>query len=302
MPSQSAKNFCFTVNNPKVPPEEWIEDFFNKQKPAYVIVGLEKGESETPHLQGYCSFAVRRRFAPMAKLYDAHFEVAKGGLSANIDYCSKDGDVYERGSREEVAIQGGKRTSKEEAVIILNEIKNKRSRLELFDDMPWQYKQINAMGEKRPDRCVEPRLLYIWGKTGHGKTTTTRKVLKELGKTAYWKPSAIKWWNGYDHQEVVVLEEFASCFPVTSFLQLTDPTPMQVEFKGGMIKFDSPYIIVLSNTAPDCQYLKVADDNKSRHDAYLRRVENHLETEPDNHELIRATIIDFLSTEPIPIE
>lgn len=298
MPATQAKNFCFTLNNPVVSTEEWVDKFFEDEKPVFIIAGYEIApKTGTPHLQGFCAFSIRRRYTGMATKYNASFRVAKGGLAANIDYCSKDGKVYERGERDDVAVQGGKRTNKEEAVIILNDIMTKRSRRELIREMPWQWRQINALNDERPDRSEAPKVLYIHGATGHGKTTTTKKVLNELGISAYWKPSAIKWWNGYDHQDCVILEEFTSCFNCTTFLQLCDETPMCVEFKGGMLKFDSKYIIILSNTAPDDQYPKVYDDNPARHDAYMRRVSNQLKTEPNNHELIRATLIDFFSAE-----
>ena len=56
-----AKNWCFTINNWTV--EQYGEvDLFVPQHYKYTIVGKEKGESGTIHLQGYLQLNQKQRF------------------------------------------------------------------------------------------------------------------------------------------------------------------------------------------------------------------------------------------------
>lgn len=90
----TARRICFTLNNYK---EEDIEALLKEDKFSYVIFGLEVGESGTPHLQGYAEFHKPSKYAPLAKKYHMHCEVARGTQQQAIDYCKKDGDYREKG-------------------------------------------------------------------------------------------------------------------------------------------------------------------------------------------------------------
>lgn len=102
-----SKNFCFTINNA-------TDEDFNKMVSAdwkYLIYGYETGDEGTDHIQGYMHFANQRHFNKVIKLIPrAHFEICKGTIMDNIEYCSKDGDYIEYGER---PVQG-RRTDLEE--------------------------------------------------------------------------------------------------------------------------------------------------------------------------------------------
>jgi len=91
-----AKHWAFTLNN-------YTDDDlsrFSQPIPGttYHVVGLEVGESGTPHLQGHVSMAVKKRLAFMRSLIPgAHLTVARN-LAASILYCKKGGDFRECGS------------------------------------------------------------------------------------------------------------------------------------------------------------------------------------------------------------
>ena len=92
-------------------------------------------------------------------------------------------------------------------------------------------KSLTLLQELRPPQKEAPKVIYIFSETGVGKTTTTTRLLDRHSIRYYVKPSASKWWPGYDNQPVCILEEFTSCFPCTTFLQLCDPVQFQVEIK-----------------------------------------------------------------------
>jgi hypothetical protein len=45
-----SSNWLCTLNNPSVPPEEYLEAWFTKAKATYVCGQLEKGKEGTPHI------------------------------------------------------------------------------------------------------------------------------------------------------------------------------------------------------------------------------------------------------------
>jgi len=94
--AQQARNWCFTLNNYTDDDIERLgspPDFVR-----YLVYGKEVGTSGTPHLQGFVSLSVRKRFNQVVDVIggNAHIEKARN-VAASIDYCKKDGDVYEFG-------------------------------------------------------------------------------------------------------------------------------------------------------------------------------------------------------------
>lgn len=94
-----AKRWCFTLNNytPEDltrlsvdPPSEPIE---------YIVFGKEVGASGTPHLQGTVVFKDRKRLSQVIRVIgQAHCTITRH-LDQSIEYCKKDGDVFEAGVR-----------------------------------------------------------------------------------------------------------------------------------------------------------------------------------------------------------
>lgn len=92
-----AKHWCFTLNNYTQDNVDRIVD--NAASFDYVIFGKEVGDSGTPHLQGFVSFPTRvRRAMCIEKIGQAHFTVARN-IDNSIQYCKKDGDFVEIGTR-----------------------------------------------------------------------------------------------------------------------------------------------------------------------------------------------------------
>ncbi|AXQ66124.1 MAG: putative viral replication protein [Cressdnaviricota sp.] len=97
-PSQSRlRRFVFTLNNPT---DQEIEDLRNLTNVTWLILGREKGEEGTPHIQGACCLSKQMAFATLKKtagLVRAHIEVMQGTPLQSKVYCSKDGDFEEIG-------------------------------------------------------------------------------------------------------------------------------------------------------------------------------------------------------------
>jgi len=84
-----------TVNN-------WTEEEYNALKGmdyGYIIIGKEKGEEGTPHLQAYVQLNDKKRMNYIKEAVPrAHIEKARGSPDDNKKYCSKEGDFEEDGT------------------------------------------------------------------------------------------------------------------------------------------------------------------------------------------------------------
>lgn len=92
------KRWVFTLNNYTQEEEDHLVNLDNESF-SYLVFGRERGESGTPHLQGFIVFNTRKRITQLKQLLGDryHFESARGTSKQAADYCKKDGDFVERG-------------------------------------------------------------------------------------------------------------------------------------------------------------------------------------------------------------
>jgi len=81
------RNFLLTINNPKYDIHEFIERA-KAQQFKYARAQLERGESGTPHIQGFIGGRQVRKTKVIKDWPGAHVEVARNAL-ASWDYCGK---------------------------------------------------------------------------------------------------------------------------------------------------------------------------------------------------------------------
>lgn len=101
-------------------------------------------------------------------------------------------------------------------------------------------------------RDHEVTVTVIQGPTGTGKS----RHCKEQYPGAYWKQRS-NWWDGYEGQETVIIDEFYGWLPFDLLLRICDRYPLLVETKGGQVNFTAKNIIITSNTVPERWYKNV---------------------------------------------
>lgn len=102
-PSQArsqGKHWCFTINNFDDADERRLTELYERGGVRYIVFGSELGESGTPHLQGFVTFADRKRFTQVRNAIGerAHIERALGTPWQAAEYCKKDGEFVELGT------------------------------------------------------------------------------------------------------------------------------------------------------------------------------------------------------------
>lgn len=241
--------WCMTLNN--YTDEEYTQIL--ETECQYVIIGKEIGEQGTPHLQGFIQFnKPGKTLAALKKINArAHWEATKGNVEQNYDYCSKEGNFAERGTkpvsqkrkgemekeRYERAYEHAKHGNFEEIDkdILIRHLGNLKKIRAEFQSVP-----IALTGDLSNQ--------WIYGRAGVGKTS---KAMKE-NPGAYLK-GLNKWWDGYVDQSVVIIDDMDPYHKslAQQFKEWAHHYPFPAETKGSMMCIRPAKIIVTSNYTID---------------------------------------------------
>jgi len=99
-------------------------------------------------------------------------------------------------------------------------------------------------------RTEAPEVIVIFGPTNSGKSHFCR----EASPDAYWKTSNTTWFDQYDGESDLVIDEFYGWLPYNQLLRMLDKYPMKVETKGGHVNFRPKRIYITSNQKPENWY------------------------------------------------
>lgn len=275
-----SKYWCFTINNPT-----------NDQIPTtwdgleFAVWQKEQGVEGTPHLQGYAIFSKTLRLTQLRKIaYPCHWETRKGSHEQAKHYSSK---PHVGCSCEHCVAAAGQRldgpwTHGEESETIRGQGKRQdlMSLKRALDDgltecqiasgehFPVWAKYGKIVQRYRrltmPQRDWLTECVVYWGEPGIGKTSRARY---EAGPNAFWlsKPGGqTTWWDDYDGQEVVVIDEFYGWIARDLMCRLCDRYPLNVETKGGSTRFLAKKIIITSNIHPQYWWPRVGLGAMSR--------------------------------------
>lgn len=276
-----SRTWCFTLNNPS------HDDFVSitSLRVRNLIANLEWGENGTPHYQGYLELEHQTTLSSLkTKLPRAHLEPRRGSKEQAVKYCLKDvsPDVIDSLSPNQgwqsslgasetdppsfVLYQEGPYTLMKTAPTmkrkeILNEMKKMidegKSDKDLAEyDFAVYISSYRGLSHYRvitsTPRDHEVTVTVIQGPTGTGKS----RHCKEQYPGAYWKQRS-NWWDGYEGQETVIIDEFYGWLPFDLLLRICDRYPLLVETKGGQVNFTAKNIIITSNTVPERWYKNV---------------------------------------------
>lgn len=235
--------FCFTLNN------YTDEEVLHVQglDCRYLVFGREIGENLTPHLQGYIAFELQKSFAAVKKLIPrAHLEAARGSPKQAADYCCKDGDVFEKGVRP--------MSQKEKGECGRQSIKERWTLAEAgkFDELPPEnirtYEYIHRKSVIPVDNDKMDNL-WIQGLSGCGKSRYCRDTYP-----GFFTKGMNKWWDGYNLEEVVVLDDFDPKneeFMSRNLKIWSDHYAFPAEVKCGMMNIRPKVFIVTSQYTID---------------------------------------------------
>lgn len=273
-------HFLWTLNNYTTDELNQLEKIGLKENVSYMIVGKEIGEQGTPHIQGFTSWKNAKTLKAMIKqmpIRVAKVQVATGTPFQNFKYCSKEKNFIEYGTRPEENKQGKRNDLIEIKKKIAN---NEKIKTLLETDDIANFQQLKyAEGLKKyyeKKRTHKPIVKWYYGPTGTGKTKTAYEDFvreAEDEDNIYFSMDTGKWWEGYDAQEYVIIDDMRGDFmKFHQLLKLLDRYPYRVETKGSTRQFLATHIIITSAFHPLNLFNEREDINQ-----LLRRIDNIVE-------------------------
>lgn len=247
MPTLQARGWVFTINNYCDAEVDRV-----KQVPCLkIICGKEVGKSGTPHLQGAVWFKQKlSRKAVLALIGERAYVHPMDGKWHEQTYCAKDGELV----RMEDNSKQGSRT---DLHAFADAIKRKAPDEELFRDhlscvakYPRLESRLKASFLKQSTREFRKiEVIVHWGDAGTGKT---RKPYEE---GAYvFDDYEHGWWDGYDGEPVILLDDFYGGIKWSYFLRLLDGYQCRLKVKGGFTYAQWTKIYITSNKHPSEWY------------------------------------------------
>lgn len=116
----------------------------------------------------------------------------------------------------------------------------------------------------------------FYGPPGTGKSYA---AWHEAGTDAYPKDPRTKFWDGYQGNDTVVIDEFRGGIDISHILRWFDRYPVIIEQKFGATTLRASRIWVTSNIHPRDWYPDLDEDTKN---ALLRRLNITLFSDPFN--------------------
>lgn len=277
---RQAKNWCFTLNN--FTQEEYDRIHNASELYTYLIIGRERGERGTPHLQGHIVYKtkVSARAVKSHLGNRAHFEISKSPKDS-INYCRKEGDYLEYGT--EPRGRGGR----SDLLAVQKAIRDGASIGEIRDQYFGTWVRYHRAIERyymevQPRRQWSTEVIVFWGETGSGKSRAVHECA-ESERTDLYTHTGTDWFDGYNGQQFVLFDDFGGHeFKLTYLLKLLDRYPMLVPVKGGFVNWVPRKIYITSNKPVNEWYVNATSEHRAALKRRITEEKHFIQTSENN--------------------
>lgn len=179
-----------------------------------------------------------------------------GTIDQAVAYCTKEDTrdpaypaIHEEGTRPRNAGRPGGRSDLDGVV---DAIKAGVGIRRIAEDHGPEFIKFNKGIERLINLTVNPRdfktrVEWFYGRTGTGKS----RAASDENPNSYWKNPSHHWWDGYEHQETVIIDDYRCDFcKFSELLRLFDRYPYQVQVKCGTREMVAKKIVVTAPKAP----------------------------------------------------
>jgi len=301
--SGSSRNQQEDENNPssRSYSKYWCFTSFRDERPNFngeVAYGVCQQElSPTTgrlHWQGYLEFTTKKRLHLVQQAIGdstAHCELRKGSRSQAIAYCKKQETRVEGTEPYEHGDCPTSDENKSQLQQVATRIQSGASYGQLCSEYPTAIirydKGLRALITQRdrnqPMSYRSVRVLVLTGPPGCGKTKWAFQYISTFySAIAYHKTyteGSASWWDGYDGQQCILIDDFEGTAPIEELLQLLGGYGHNREYatKGGFTRLDGmETVIFTSNTEPNLWYQHKRHMPRAKTDALLRRITEHI--------------------------
>lgn len=257
MPQQKGRNYRLTIFNDQLLPNEHTQGlrYFVYQKEKCPDTGRIHYQTFLQYKNALRLTTVRRRFP------STDVRIADNPEGAR-NYCMKLDTRQEPPVEWGTFVTQGKRSDLSEFADLVRQGKRKRDLILTHPCVIARYRHFyqDLAENQRPER--RPRqVILLLGDPGTGKT----KYVWDNYPDHYAVPVDKNFWfDGYDGQDTVLIDDYSGQYPLTLFLRLLHEYPERVPRKGGYEWWNPKTIVITSNIGIDRWY-KYED----RHEHYL---------------------------------
>lgn len=251
-----------------IPASDWSFPDQLPQRVVYMIGQLEQGSTTGYlHYQILVHFnrAVRGAFIKKTFTRSTNHELCNGSLEQCETYVTKD-DTRVDGPwalGEPLKQRNNPNDWKE----IYESAKCGNYDVIPHDILIRSYSQIRRITQDNLQPVAIQREVFVfWGTTGAGKS---HKAWTDASFNAYPKDPRTKFWDGYQGQEHVVIDEFRGGIDIAHMLRWCDQYPVIIEVKGSSTVLKATKIWITSNLDPRQWYPDIDAETRN---ALLRRL------------------------------
>jgi hypothetical protein len=266
-------------------------------KASYWVYGKEVGAQGTPHLQCYVEFKDQVTWKQAQEGFsNGHMEARKGTAIEAAGYCKKGSE--ESGGSYDYFFDTPSDTWDGEELGELSH-QGKRTDIDQFVDQLETGASIRTVALAQPSIYVKfhkgfhalrnmmlaprsldknPEVVWLHGPTGYGKTRDAFTKYWPDEPYYVWRPSNGGWWDGYDGESKIIMDEFRGQMPWADLLGLLDRNEYRAPVKGGFLHIQADKFVITSPYAPEDAYK--ASDRMDRVAQLIRRITTLVDYSP----------------------
>ena len=297
-----SRKWLLTLNNPcekQVTFDVVANILKDLRSVQYYCMSSEIGEQGTEHYHLFIYGKSAIRFSTLKKRFEKwHIDNCRGSISQCISYVKKTnkwekskkgdtatGDILEYGTppTEDENKCRGKRNDLE---LLLAEIQAQKTDLEIITSNPKYIRYLSyiervrqtVLYEKAKTEIREVKCYYITGQSGVGKS---KFIYDTFGSKAYRVTDYKAPFDGYNGEDVLVLEEFDSTVwggGLRDFLTICDIYPLSLHCRYSNKWACYTKVFILSNLPLEKQFADVRENGDiSTYRAFRRRIHHSYE-------------------------
>jgi len=137
--------------------------------------------------------------------------------------------------------------------------------------------------------------LVLWGPSGTGKSKLAYELSEAQGGEFYAKVPFNQWWDGYEGESLVLIDEYAGQWPLDYLLVILDRYRVRAEIKGTTWPLAATKFIITSNLHPLDWYPTAHEAHKT---ALIRRCQHIVHS--DDMAAEAKAYFDSISPQPEP--
>ena len=232
----------------------------------YGIYQIEQcPDTGTYHIQGYYEFTRGVRRAHVQRVLcvpNAHCDPRRGSPEKAANYCRKsESKITEPTEFGDLPVGQGHRTDLEEIFTALDAGSTPQEVARAYPGA-WarSFRAVDRYYlDIAPARTWPMETHVLYGPPGSGKSRAVHDWAAREGHRIYdvMSPNVTQgaiWFDGYQRQHAVLLDDFYGWLPWTFLLKLLDRYPLSVQTKGGVCPFLSKVVFITSNQHPRYWY------------------------------------------------